>query len=283
VISRALVSLLVVLPSALAFASDPLDDVSGTEGWSRSERHTSRDHTRASELRRRMDLEAEREEELEELEKDRVAFARERSDYSWDRAEHARRRRVMAHDAPVPSPHPQKQAPEPLEGSRPPERKSAPASEPVPASQTASAEPVPSAPEPPWGPDPSEATLPPWPAEEQARGPLVTGKLFTHLYAPFSSKPLDEPLHQLSASLWLGGKASFGDNASVRFTVVGNAFQTALDSSSEHFQARIREGYFRYRNDGWELRVGQQVAPWGNADAYNPIDFLGAKDFTFLA
>ncbi|MGI5862146.1 MAG: hypothetical protein ACOX6T_08820 [Myxococcales bacterium] len=135
---------------------------------------------------------------------------------------------------------------------------------------------------PPWGPAPAEAALPPWPSEEEARGPLISGRLFTHLFAPFTKAPLDDSMRQLSASLWVSGKASVGEVASARFTLTGDAFQARV-GSSEHFRARIREAYFLFAKSGLELRVGQQVIPWGNADGYNPTDFLGARDYTFLA
>jgi hypothetical protein len=87
VIRRLLLIALLVSSSAPALAEDPLDELSGTESWTPPPRRRAERRVRYSELRRRMMLEAEREEALEEFEQDRYRFARERSEYSWDRAE----------------------------------------------------------------------------------------------------------------------------------------------------------------------------------------------------
>ncbi|HCF61885.1 MAG TPA: hypothetical protein DFS52_28300 [Myxococcales bacterium] len=281
-IRRLLLIALLVSSSAPALAEDPLDEVSGTEAWTPPPRRRAERSTRYSELQRRMMLEAEREEALEEFEQDRYRFARERSEYSWDRADFIRRRRDMPTPATLAGEHPPKSRPF---GSKAP-APSPTRPEPVPAvakdplATAPSADEAPSAP--PWGPDPAEAALPPWPSEEEARGPLISGRLFTHLFAPFTKQPFQDSIRQLSASLWLSGKASIGEVASAGFTLTGDAFQARVESS-EHFRARIREAYFLFAKSGLELRVGQQVIPWGNADGYNPTDFLGARDYTFLA
>ena len=280
--SRLAIPLLVlaVAWSPAVLADDPLEEVSGTETWTRPSRRLPEGGMRYSELRRRMMLEAEREEALEEFEQDRYRFARERSEYSWDRAEFIRRHRELPTPARLSGKKPAAPAPPRLEEPAPPRVEPRPA---VSRDSLATAPDAGEAPaSPPWGPDPAEAGLPRWPAEEEARGPLISGKLFTHLFAPFTRAPLDDSLRQLSASLWVSGKASLGEVATARFTLTGDAFQARL-GSAEHFRARIREAYFLYASSGLELRVGQQVLPWGNADGHNPTDFLGARDYAFFA
>ena len=53
-------------------------------------------------------------------------------------------------------------------------------------------------------------------------------------------------------------------------------------AGAERLRPRLREGYLYLRRPGLEVRAGQQIIPWGQADAVNPTDFLTAKDYTFF-
>lgn len=113
----------------------------------------------------------------------------------------------------------------------------------------------------------------------------ITGRIFTDIYFP--AKDLSTSTYrQTSTSLWLQGDPKLGESGSGRFVLTGDAIQnhavSATGGASAQFRLGLREGYVSYVKDGWELRAGQQLIPWGKSDAINPTDFLTAKDFTFF-
>jgi len=48
------------------------------------------------------------------------------------------------------------------------------------------------------------------------------------------------------------------------------------------FRLHAREAFLSYTNESMELKIGQQIIPWGKSDGINPTDYLSAKDYTFL-
>ncbi|HVJ91138.1 MAG TPA: hypothetical protein VM580_15150 [Labilithrix sp.] len=135
-------------------------------------------------------------------------------------------------------------------------------------------------PEPTSPPDPT----PPEPVHPEGPptgiGP-IGGRLFTHVRAP-TSDPLDQSLQQVSASAWLEARPRFNQTTSARLTLTADALAVAIDGTSG-FRANLREAYVDASKNGWQLRVGQQIVPWGNADGINPTDVLGARDLAFFA
>jgi hypothetical protein len=111
------------------------------------------------------------------------------------------------------------------------------------------------------------------------------GRLFTDIYFP-ARDIQTSTYRQTSASLWLEGTPKLGENGAANFVLTGDAIQnrtvSVVDGTSSEFRMGLREAYVTYAKNGWELRAGQQIIPWGKSDAINPTDFLTAKDMTFF-
>ena len=114
--------------------------------------------------------------------------------------------------------------------------------------------------------------------------PVLTGRVFTDIYAPTRDEPLRTDLRQASTSIWLQADPKLGERSSAHLTLTGDYFETALPGNPDIRRLRVglREAYVAYAHQGWEFRVGRQIIPWGKSDAVNPTDFLSAKDYTFL-
>jgi hypothetical protein len=94
-------------------------------------------------------------------------------------------------------------------------------------------------------------------------------------------QPLNAPIQQASASLWLEARPHFGEISSATVSMSLDAMDSSVEP--EPLRARVREAYVAVFKDGWEARLGQQIVPWGNADIWNPTDFLSARDYGFFA
>jgi hypothetical protein len=119
------------------------------------------------------------------------------------------------------------------------------------------------------------------------QGLPITGRVFSDVYAPI--KDVDTAgYRQVSTSLWLQGDTRMGEYGFARFILSGDALEAAnvigTPGATNTWQLRtqLREGYAGYARNGWQIRFGRQILPWGKADAINPTDFLSAKDFTFF-
>jgi hypothetical protein len=97
-----------------------------------------------------------------------------------------------------------------------------------------------------------------------------------------TSDPTEQPLHQVSASAWLEARPRFNDVTWARVTLTADALAAAVDGTTG-LRANVREAYVGAAKSGWEIRVGQQIIAWGNADVINPIDVLGARDYAFFS
>ena len=94
-------------------------------------------------------------------------------------------------------------------------------------------------------------------------------------------QPLNAPIQQASASVWLEAKPRFGEISSATVSMSLDTMYSSVEPAP--LRARVREAYVAVFKNGWEARVGQQIVPWGNADIWNPTDFLSAKDYGFFA
>jgi len=107
------------------------------------------------------------------------------------------------------------------------------------------------------------------------------GRVFSYARVP-TSDPAEDPLQQVSSSVWLQAHPRLG--ASTYAHVVGSvdalATSVLIDDS---VRATLREGYVGATGHGLEVRLGQQIVPWGNASSFNPTDLLGSSDHTFFA
>jgi len=110
------------------------------------------------------------------------------------------------------------------------------------------------------------------------------GRIYTDQYFPvYSSATYASGILQSSISAWLDFQNKFSKNTSIQIVGEGDAFLRSLsDTTESSFSGKLREGFFAYQNDSFELRVGQQIIPWGKSDGVNPTDYFTAKDYTLL-
>jgi hypothetical protein len=98
---------------------------------------------------------------------------------------------------------------------------------------------------------------------------------------------VQKDLQQMSASFWLQVDPQFNEHFGSRVLFEGDYFELGAARLAEgkqqsHFRGLLREGYLSYSQDGWDIKVGKQIIPWGKSDAINPTDFLSGKDYTIL-
>ncbi len=118
--------------------------------------------------------------------------------------------------------------------------------------------------------------------EAQKTAPTValSGKIFSDLYAPYKN-PGTTTFRQFNTSVWLQTDAKLSDTSSAHIEFTGDHFEKSLKGTTG-LTLGLREGYATYGKNGWDLRVGRQIIPWGKTDGINPTDYLTAKDYTFL-
>jgi hypothetical protein len=120
-------------------------------------------------------------------------------------------------------------------------------------------------------------------AEEESSTSL-TGRVYTNQYFPvYSSPTYTSGLFQSSLSAWLDFQATPFPDTSLHVIGQGDVFFRSLSEPNQtSFNFKIREGFFGYQSESTELRVGQQIIPWGKSDGINPTDYFTAKDYTQL-
>jgi hypothetical protein len=115
----------------------------------------------------------------------------------------------------------------------------------------------------------------------------LSGKIFIDAYLPTDTKVENKTFQQLSSSLWLESNPVFTDELGSKWIYQGDVFDgpnstVSGESRETHLESYLREGYVYYRSGGIDLRVGQQIIPWGKSDGINPTDFLTSKNSTFF-
>lgn len=94
------------------------------------------------------------------------------------------------------------------------------------------------------------------------------------------SRTLDDVGPISTASLWLQAAVHLADDK----TILADGWtQEAGGSGSVRDQeAHLRELFFKARIGDVDLRLGRQLIVWGRADAINPTDSIGSRNFTYL-
>lgn len=73
-----------------------------------------------------------------------------------------------------------------------------------------------------------------------------------------------------------------GNHKQSRFFVSFNLNQNNMISSQNGFE--LRETFFEYTDDKWDLKIGRQIVNWGHADGLRITDLISPYDLTeFLA
>jgi hypothetical protein len=129
-------------------------------------------------------------------------------------------------------------------------------------------------------------------ASEENTGPQVSGRFFSNVYVPTQAAAgqtlSSTSLLQSIASLWLGVDAKIQETTSVHAILTGDALDASLaqnrgvQPTTQPFRMGLREAYVQYQRGGVEVRAGRQIIPWGKSDAFNPTDYLTAKDLALL-
>ncbi len=118
-------------------------------------------------------------------------------------------------------------------------------------------------------------------AQTEPAALAVTGSLRGSAWS--GSRDLDDRGGLAQASAWLRSDLRLGEG----LNLVADArllARTPLGSSQPNAQqARLRELALRWRAGPAELRLGRQIIAWGRADAINPTDSFGKRDYSLLA
>lgn len=111
-----------------------------------------------------------------------------------------------------------------------------------------------------------------------------SGRAFEDLYLP-TKDHVGTTFEQASTSLWLQGDTRISNALAARAEYQGDFFANARltgDRPGPHLRNRLREGWTEYFANGFQVRVGKQIIPWGKSDGINPTDFLTARESNFL-
>lgn len=214
-----------------------------------------------------------------------VALLAARDVHAAPKSRAKRPRRATAIPA-VAAPKPTKEAetspmrPEPKENN---EAGATPAAD-VPAPRAAEGAPA-SPPAPEITPPPAAALAPaaaeaPLPSAALEKHLELGGRLFTYIRAPLDG--VDEPLQQLSTTLWIDARARVTEGSFAAFSVVGDLLAPSTEGKTEA-RGRIREAYAGAHSGGLEARIGHQILAWGNSDGLHAVDFLTAQDYSFYS
>jgi len=106
------------------------------------------------------------------------------------------------------------------------------------------------------------------------------GRIATYFRAPLSG--FDKPIQQLSTSVALEADARMTEGTFAKAHATGDLLTPNLSRKLEA-RVRLREAYAGAHKDGFEVRIGQQMVTWGNADVVSAVDLLTARDYTFFS
>lgn len=105
----------------------------------------------------------------------------------------------------------------------------------------------------------------------------LSGRAYSYLRMPLA---LGGPVQQASTSLRIDAHARMTNETFAAVSGVVDALHPDVAGDSE-IRGRLREAYVGAHAGGFEVRAGQQILSWGNADGVHAVDLLGAQDFAF--
>ena len=111
----------------------------------------------------------------------------------------------------------------------------------------------------------------------------LNGRTYTDAYILTSPKTNANNLEQFSGSIWFD--LNYRPTSDLGAHVVEQLDFFAQDlnhPNSGSVQSNLREAYVSYSKPGHEIKVGQQIIPWGKSDGVNPTDYFTAKNYTLL-
>jgi hypothetical protein len=115
--------------------------------------------------------------------------------------------------------------------------------------------------------------------------PELKGHVYVNVYQPFLNPDNQgTDLRQFAIGGWLGADPKVSTHISSHFMFTGDhLFHSTIITSDGTVSDgtnifKVREANVQYRNEGWDVRAGQLIIPWGVSDGFNPTDFLSASD-----
>ncbi len=109
-----------------------------------------------------------------------------------------------------------------------------------------------------------------------------TGRVYTDQYI-YTSDSKSGNIAQSSLSLWLDLDSRTEKGMGARFIGQSDFFYRDVNHPDDvSVVPQLREGYISFLGEGSDLRVGQQIIPWGKSDGINPTDYFTAKNYTLL-
>lgn len=124
------------------------------------------------------------------------------------------------------------------------------------------------------------------PAADTGENPFShSGRIFSNFYWPGVANP-GSGLIQRDSEAWLTGGYRMNSETISKVTLMLRNLDRPRDAqingeNSVTTSLNLREAYIRYGHQGpssIDLIVGQQLLPWGKADAVNPTDYFSSKD-----
>ena len=108
------------------------------------------------------------------------------------------------------------------------------------------------------------------------------GRIYTDQYG-YTAASSPGGMEQSSISSWLDYDAHSDSGFGVRAIGQVDGFLKSIENPGHaSVRGRIREAYGSFLGQGIEIRLGQQIIPWGKSDGVNPTDYFTAKDYTLL-
>ncbi len=111
----------------------------------------------------------------------------------------------------------------------------------------------------------------------------ISGRVYTDQYFGVNGTRSGD-FNQSSVSAWLGADYTFQNTFSLKgMTQTDVLFKSIQEPNTTDVRFRVREGYLSWEpTAGAQIRVGQEMIPWGKSDGVNPTDYLTGKDYTLL-
>ncbi|MCC6278243.1 MAG: hypothetical protein IT289_10045 [Oligoflexia bacterium] len=114
---------------------------------------------------------------------------------------------------------------------------------------------------------------------------MPSGRIYGDLYIPTESSA--KKFQSQSGSIWLQIDPQADESFGARVIYQLDYFdvqqsRVSAGKTENGFRSQLREGYFSFSTDGFDVRGGKQIIPWGKSDAINPTDFLTGKDLSVL-
>ncbi len=108
------------------------------------------------------------------------------------------------------------------------------------------------------------------------------GRIYTDHYLYTQGNQAGE-FEQNSYSLWLELDSRTNRGFGAHIVGQADALPNSPDSPHQYsWNYQIREGYLSNTTEGTDLRIGQQIIPWGKSDGVNPTDYFSAKNYVVM-